>query len=763
MLMISDKIADSIKGYGSVISSFQQGLIEPTRFKAYRVPMGVYEERNENSFMVRTRIPAGFIDSTQFRKIIELSKLYANGGIHFTTRQDIQFHKVSLNNTIPIIYGLLDVGIMTKGTGGNTPRNVVCTPLAGTLKQEAFDITPYAIRTTEYLLEDETNFNLPRKFKIAFASHSEDETTYVQIADLGFAATTKNNEQGFILYAAGGLGSGARAAIKLYDFIPAKTFLYHVQAMKQLFDLEGDRKNRSKARIRHILTRLGESAFKKAYQLQLNDVKKNRNDLEMLGLKTYEYIKNQGVSLEISDNRVIESKIKGRYNIEVQAPNGNFRVDDIKQVLDYLDKLPYSPSIRVSNTQGFYIREIDGKDVADLIILIDKFASKYNIDKSIACAGASTCKLGLCLSQNLSKAINEKFSQENIDIKESLPRIYISGCPNSCGQHQVGEIGFCGNARRVNQHLVPTYKVLFGAGLRGTIGKMTEVYGELPAKAIPEFLNELAVLKLKSKKQNFSEFLQKHDEAIKNLINIYKVIPSIEDNIDYYKDFGKDELFSLKGRGVGECSIGVLDVIKSDIKSARTALDEGKKTNQPEAYYDAALAAAKSLLILNGHDDTDIKLVVSAFDKYYIKTGWVLSSVCDLLDDLVNSNKNSNVFCDKHKPAIKYLVERMIALYDSLDSKLSFTLEKESQMPEEEVELKSDIKLVDLRGVKCPINFVKCKIEIQKIAIGESLKIYLDDGEPISNVSRSIEIEGHQIVSIDENYDGYNLLTIIKR
>ncbi len=258
--------------------------------------------------------------------------------------------------------------------------------------------------------------------------------------------------------------------------------------------------------------------------------------------------------------------------------------------------------------------------------------------------------------------------------------------------------------------------------------------------------------------------MQKHDESIKNLINIYKVIPSIEDNIDYYTDFGKEELFSLKGRGVGECSIGVLDVIKSDINSAKTALDKGKKTNQPEAYFDAALAAVKSLLILNGHDDSDIKLIVSAFDKYYIKTGWVLSSVCDVLDDLININKHSNVFCDKHKPAIKYLVERMIALYDSLDTKLSFTLEKELQMTEKEVELNdSKIKLVDLRGVKCPINFVKCKIEIQKIDIGNSLKIYLDDGEPISNVSRSIEREGHQIVAIDENYDGYNLLTIIKK
>ena len=239
---IPDSVKEDTLGYRSQVNKFLDGQTSPVAFRAYRVPMGVYEQRTAGKFMVRIRIGAGLVLPYQLERIAQLSKTYGNGIVHVTTRQDIQIHKVSIEDTPDVLEGLLEVGLSPRGGGGNTVRNVTACPRAGVCPEKEFDVVPFAIATAEYLLQSRSSFNLPRKYKIVFSGCSAD-CAFASVADLGFFAHMKNGVKGFSVYAAGGLGSNPAVAAKIEDFIGAKEVFEVAEAIKRLFDKYGDRAN----------------------------------------------------------------------------------------------------------------------------------------------------------------------------------------------------------------------------------------------------------------------------------------------------------------------------------------------------------------------------------------------------------------------------------------------------------------------------------------------------------------------------------------
>lgn len=764
MLNIPQQVIDEGKNYREKVEDFKKGFLETARFKPYRVSLGVYEQRDNDTYMLRTRIPCGVINLNQFKKISELAKAYSHGYIHFTTRQDIQFHKVTLDDTVNIMEGLLEAGIVTKGTGGNTARNVACSPLAGVSQDDVFDVTPYALATTEYALKDPTIFNLPRKYKISY-SNSPADTANATISDLGFVAKTENGEKGFEVYGAGGLGGSPGVAVKLADFIPASEVLFHVQAMKELFENEGDRTNKHKARIRHILQRLGEKEFKAGYQKSLQIVKSNRS-LELF-LPEGNTGKQSGDSIISFNPLITGQKEDGLYSVYVHPQNGNLRAENLDLILDFLAGLDYEPVVRLTNTQGFFVRDLKGSHAKELADLILNFGSSFAIDNSVACAGASTCKQGLGLSQNLLSAIRERFLNADENIKSQLPRIFISGCPNSCGQHHKGEIGLYGKAKRTADGLVPMYAILFGGAVGVGKAVLGTEFGTIPAKKVPEFIYQLAVLKTSSGISSFYRFVTNEIKAVKSLIERFSVIEPEAENPDLYYDFGSGEKFSIKGRGPGECSAGVLDVIKLDISNSQFCLNDFQTTRQSEKLYEAGLSAARALLILKGVDTTKDRLIFNEFGKHFIDTGYVKESIKSVFECLLDFKLGDLDSLENRYEEIKYLADRVVKMYESLSPKLEITLPKEPRpenLPDSvQPDAAAPLKVIDLKGVKCPINFVKAKIELSKIQTGEKIAFQLDDGEPINNVPRSIQLEGHEVLKISENFDGYNLLIVRKK
>ncbi|WP_446897934.1 sulfurtransferase TusA family protein [Clostridium sp. LBM24168] len=770
MIDINQDNYNAIESIKDKSEQYERKDIDPVRFKAFRVSMGVYEQRKKETYMVRTRIPGGVISLKQFQCLSELAKKYAKGKLKFTSRQDIQFHSIDLQDAYPIMKSLIDVGIITKGTGGNTVRNIECSPLSGVSLDNVFDVTPYMKAATNYLIKDPTTMNMPRKYKIAF-SNSQADTGNATISDLGFIARIVDGKRGFELYGAGGFGGSPRVALKLRDFVNAEDILYYIQAMKNLFEAEGDRTNKNKARIRFILMRLGEKKFIERFDEEVDKLKsKGGLDIhidedEFIVNRTSQIVEDVKISGELG-NILFPQKQAGYYAVYVHPQSGNLNADNLDEVLDFVKNLGYEISIRVTNTQGFFIRDLKEQDAQKLISVIDKFTSRYNMDNSLTCVGASTCQLGLCLSQNLLKGIKEKFKEAPSNIKAALPRMYISGCPNSCAQHEKGTIGLHGRAKRTKEGLIPMYSVLLGGKVGSNSARMGEDYGDIPAKKIPDFLYELASLKVNLGYEDFYEFLNSKSLNIKELVSRYTNIDKFAGETDIYFDFGSCERFSLKGRGPGECSSGVMDVIRLDLSNAEDYLEKYRKTNKNSDLYSSAVSSARTLLVLRGVDTNKDREIFEQFIKNFVDEGYLKVSIKELFQSLIDYKMGDLDNLYDKLPEVEYLYNKVKAMHESLNGKLDITLPKEESVQlkdEDKNDGENGYKIIDFRGVKCPINFVKVKIELSKIKSGETRGFYLDDGEPISNVPQSVKKEGHKIISIDTNYDGYNLLVVEKK
>lgn len=759
----SYKVIDDFKEKAEL---YMNGKLDSTRFKAFRVSMGVYEQRTSDTYMVRTRIPGGVITLEQFKQINDISKKYANDYIRFTSRQDIQFQSVELKDVHNIMNELIEVGIITKGTGGNTVRNVECSPLSGVSVGDIFDVTKYMSEVTNYLLKDPSTMNLPRKYKIGFSNTSED-TANATISDLGFIAKVVDGEKGFEVYGGGGFGGNPKVSLKLADFICAKDVLYYVQAMKELFEKEGDRSNKNKARIRYIVDRLGEEKFKQLFEKELGRIKEDKKlDLVIDDACDKKYVENSKTSKISKANKSVlfPQKQTGYNSVYIHPQGGNLESENLEKILNFVLKLDYKVSVRLANTQSFFVRDLLEEDAKKLLKIISLFSSNYNIYNSVTCVGASTCQLGLCLSQNLLSAIKEEFKEYGQEIKASLPRLFISGCPNSCGRHQIGKIGLSGRAKRTQDGLMPSYSVSFGGSVGSGGAKIGKVYGDIPAKKIPKYLVELAELKNDSGQESFEKFLENSEIDIKNLTNKYGKMETLKENADLYYDFGASEKFSIEGRGPGECSTGVFDVIKLDLSNAESSLLKFKESQKSQDIYDAAVSSARTLLVLKGIDTSKDREIFKEFNINFVDTGYVKKDVLKLFDILLDYKLGDVDDITSKVAEVEYLYNKVKDMYESLNGKLEITLPKmDSIKKEEEVSMSKEYEVIDFRGVTCPMNFVKVKIQLSKIKSGEKRGFYLDDGDPIKNVPLSVSNEGHKVISIDNNYEGYNLLVVEKK
>ncbi len=715
ILHIPESVKEDTLNYRSGVKKFLDGQTSPIAFRAYRVPMGVYEQRTADKFMVRIRIGAGMVLPFQLQRIAELSKTYGNRILHITTRQDIQIHEVEIEDTPDVLEGLLEAGLSSRGGGGNTVRNVTTCPEAGVCSKEEFDTAPYAVATAEYLLHDRSSFNLPRKFKIVFSGCSQD-CAFASVADLGFFAHLENGVKGFSVYAAGGLGPNPRVAVKIEDFIEAEEIFEVAEAVKRLFDKHGDRVNKHKARLRYVLARLGTEEFIKLYQEQR------------------QILKADGLAYQVPQIRDITSGYpvpESPTTVRLWLKNGVIPADDLNSVGQIADKYGQG-LVRTTQLQDILITGVKAEDVESVNnelknLSINVFSNGG--PKIVACAGALTCKLGLCLSRGLSGAISSSLSQA--DLSNTLIR--ISGCPNSCGNHYIADIGFQGNAKRINGRLMPCYDVLTGARTVEGDAHLAETIGTIPAKTVPGLLAEVF------------EAGPVKKEKLKKLVQQYGDFSSEQFPEEYYCDYGSDQPFSLAGRGPGECGAGVMDVIKVDINEAKDAI-RARPANS-ENIYKAIIAAARALLVTFGLEPKKDREIFAAFSKHLIEPGWTKPSTQQLFDGVLDWRTGDRDSLDNLLPQTCDFVKRVEELFLSLDANLKFKAKPVIQKTGLDKD-KTRNHTIDLRGVACPLNFVKAKLELEKLKIGDILEVLLDKGDPVRNVPASFTEQGQEVIEV---------------
>ncbi len=754
MLQLPEKIREDTRRYRGQVEKFLAGELSPVAFRAYRVPMGIYEQRQRGTYMVRVRIGAGIASAAQLRCIARLSRKYGNGVAHVTTRQDIQIHEVKIEGTPDVLESLLEVGLSSRGGGGNTVRNVTACPRAGVCPHEQFNVAPDALALAQYLLQFDSSYNLPRKYKIAFSGCCED-CAFASVADLGFFAHRWNGMTGFAVYAGGGLGSHPAVAVKVEDLIEEHEIFEVAEAVKRLFDRYGDRSNKHQARLRYVVARFGREEFIRLYRKERETLK--RQGLEGTTPSIAKVIKHPGGrarTTERTGTDLLPEKSKGLYTLRLALPLGDLSADDLTRIAKMAETFG-TGCVRTTQQQELLLPSVPKAKLGRLrkeLRTLSADASSHGQPRVVACAGAATCKLGLCLSRGLAGAIADALAEQPASGAAGTT-IRISGCPNSCGQHFISEIGFQGHAKRVNGRLMPCYDVFAGAQVQEASTRLAERIGTLPAKRIPDFVAQVFKTGALAKDQ------------LCRLVQEYSQQSLAEVPEDHYFDWGSEAPFSLAGRGPGECGAGVMDVIELDIDEARQALKRSSSTTmdnrKSQSIYEALLAAARALLVLFGVEAGNDREVFTAFAEHLLRPGWVIPEVQQTLDSAIDWRMGGRQTLADLQPDAQKLIERIEELFLSVDANLKFRA-KPVGAAEHMEESKTHIHRVDLRGVPCPLNFVKAELAIEKTNPGDVLEIELDEGEPIRNVPASLAEQGHKIVEI-QHTGAHHLLRVVRK
>ncbi|MHC4389093.1 MAG: sulfurtransferase TusA family protein, partial [Planctomycetota bacterium] len=673
ILRLPQTVVQDVLGYRAEAERFLEGQISPIAFRAYRVPMGIYEQRAAGKYMVRIRIGAGLVLPYQLEKIAQLSKTYGNGIVHITTRQDIQIHEVDIKDTPDVLEGLLEAGLSARGGGGNTVRNVTACPRAGVCPKEEFDVAPYAVAVAEYMLQFKSSYNLPRKYKIVFSGCSAD-CAFASVADLGFFAHCQDGRKGFSVYAAGGLGPNPAVATKIEDFVKDDEIFEVAETIKRLFDEHGDRSNKQKARLRYVLRRVGAEEFVKLYTDEREQLRKEGLQGEIpqvrdiaLRFNSSGLAGGSGDKLSLGDN-ILAEKTEGLFTVRLRLRLGDIPADDLVKIGRIAEKFGQG-LVRTTQLQDILVTSVSGENIEGALgslkeLGIDVFGN--GCPKIVACTGAATCKLGLCLSRNLADAVSKELQEKKVSVANGDSVLRISGCPNSCGNHYIGHIAFEGKAKRINGRLMPFYSVLAGVKIGEDDTKLAEHLGDVPAKRIPQLVAEALG----------SGSIDK--ERVRALVVQYGDVSSgLPD--DYYSDFGTSEAFSLAGRGPGECGAGVMDVIKLDIDQAKEALEAARRVGttaeKNETVYKAIVAAARALLVTFGLEPKTDREIFSAFSDHLVEPRWVKPETQELLDQAVDWRMGDRTSIDDLATPAEDLIKRVEELFLSLDANLKFRVQ----------------------------------------------------------------------------------------
>jgi sulfite reductase (ferredoxin) len=685
---VPENLASELEELDSYIERYRSGEIEAATLKVRRVPFGCYEQRTDGTYMVRIRTTGGALTPRQLRTIAEVSAHYGNPAIHVTTRQEFQIHDIALENILPVMRELLQVGLAARGGGGNTVRNVLVSPDAGVGLDEVFDPSPYAFALTSRLIAEPDSWMLPRKFKIAF-SNSTADTSYAEFNDLGFVAQLRDGAKGFRVFAAGGLGTKPEVGHLLHDFIPAADVYAGTTAIERLFDKHGNRKNRHAARLRFLWNSLGEARFRELYEEQLQQVRvENPPALvieEVPQSSTFpSFAPEVDQTHEFAQwkERYVEPQ-KQTELVSVLVPIflGNLKNEDAIRLADFLEpfgnyvvRAAFGQNLRLRNIPEAYL-----PNVFHLVQEITELASGPRLlGNSISCTGADTCKLGICLSKGALAATADRLKNSDLDLNQiSEFRLNLSGCPNTCGQHMLADLGFFGNVGRKEQQMFPAYMVVAGAEIGEGKARLARQIDRVSARDLPQFVHEVLKLWL-VKKDSFSSFAVYVDgegtQDIRAIADRFRAIPEFSVDQTYYYDWGAKDTFSLVGKGLGECSAGLFDLIEVDLKSARHLREELRSgdSQDEDALVAIALRSARALLITRGIEAPTDSAVFENFRKHFIQAGLIGARFEPVI--AAAQQKNTEAL-NQLEEEVFALLEAVEALYRSMDNSLRFAVE----------------------------------------------------------------------------------------
>lgn len=578
--------------FGQNVKLFRKGKMSEDDFRRFRLQHGAYGSRlQQNYSMIRIKIPSGEITPEQLEKIASMSEAFSIGSAHVSTRQNIQLHWVQLEDVSEVMRGLVEVGLTTREACGNTIRNVMCSHFAGVCPDEEFDSTPYAKAIARFFLRNPVCQNLPRKFKINFACCSNHGL--VRIADIGLIPMKKNEANGFKIYLGGGLGAASFIGHQLEEFTPEERVVSTCMAVVRLFDRLGNRENMARNRMRYLVNEMGWEKFQKL-------VLKERSNVEMtISLETLNRYKvdfedasirqlSNGKKLPLINEKVdinsdpykrwihsnvVSQKQNGYFVVFVTLGAGDITSNQLRSLAKTIQNYSGEGCARNTPNQNFAVRFVKARDLPEFYNDLAKIGlanpGALTMSSAVGCSGTTSCNLAITNSHRLAKEIQSKFIELGLDTEDDLrdSTIKISGCPNSCGQHEIATIGFYGGASRIEGTMTPTYTMMFG-GRDGEEGMLGRTVMRVPAKRVISTI--IKIIEIYRQERSANESLTKwigklingainNTGEIKNVDDIKKALmqtislPNPNDDPESYMDYGNDIKFSAK-TAKGECA-----------------------------------------------------------------------------------------------------------------------------------------------------------------------------------------------------------------
>lgn len=672
--------AQEIDEYEAKINLNKQGKIEPRIFAETRLRRGSYGQRYDNGQrndgkqirkltypnqtilkgpdtlwdapgMLRIKFPWGGMTAEQMEVLADLAEEYSDGIAHITTRQDFQLHFTHVEDTPDLMRRLAAVGITTREACGNSVRNVTACPIAGVCRTEAFDVTPYAKAVFRFMLGHPDAQDFGRKFKIAFSGCEHEACGLVNLHDMGFIAKLAKGSQRpvFDAYVGGGLGPVPYSAKKLFEDLPVEEMLPTLQAVARVYGRLGEKKVRGMARIKFLVAKLGIEEFRRLVTVEREGL---THDVRWTGLieeftKQTEKPLREAQPLKASvlppgflkwrKTNTNQQPQYGYVTVTVKVPLGDLTSTQLR-VLALMAREYVAETVRTSVEQNLLFRWVSEADLpafyGDLqaVGLADPNAD--TIADITSCPGTDTCKLGISASRGLARELSQRLEKMMDEMPDEVKKLKlkVSGCPNSCGQHHVSDLGFYGVSRKAGSYTVPHFQLVLGGQWKNNGGSYGLAVAAVPSKRIPETVQRLTgkFVKERLKDESFQEFVKRVGKVeIRNLLQDLMVIPSHDESPELFADWGDPREYTIADIGVGECAGEVvapyefsLTAAESKAFEAQVKLDQKELKSAVDLAFESMIQSAEAVLRTRDREYTgESPATVLEFKKRFFDTG----------------------------------------------------------------------------------------------------------------------------------------------
>ncbi len=571
--------------------------------------------------MMRIKIPYGKITADQLDVLAELAEEYSDSILHVTTRQDIQLHFIHIDDTPDLMRRLAAVGITTREACGNSVRNVTACPWSGVCRGETFDTTPYAHALAYFLLGHDDTQGFGRKFKIAFSGCHDDGCGLVSFHDIGAIAKTRvvdgELRRGFELFVGGGLGSVPQAAAPLSEFVTEEELLPVSQAVCRVFARHGERENRSRARLKFLVKKLGIDEFRRLVEEERTALSPDPRwtaFLDDLAVTDEKPVRAPAPLTQRTSpafdawrrTNVKPQRQSGYAAASITLPLGDFTPDQARGLAELMRRFT-GDTLRTTVEQNLVLRWVSEAELPELFDALKQLgladAGASTISDVTSCPGTDTCKLGISSSRGLAGELRRRLAVAPPEARDL--RVKCSGCFNACGQHHIADIGFLGVSRNVNGRRVPHFQLVVGGQWQDNGGSFGLAIGAIPSKNVPKAVDRLTgrYVAERSSGESFHDFIARiGKKEVRAMIDDLTRVPAYDADPSYYSDWGDPREYTIGDMGVGECAGEVISFAQfgladseREVFEAQILLDQGELTGASEHAMSAMLQAAKAL------------------------------------------------------------------------------------------------------------------------------------------------------------------------